>query len=75
MAGNNAVAEYDQLLADAMEKFEVLGLTVAKLRDERGRGEMQAVADTVAMLMTWDPTELASVLTAAALVKSREGRA
>lgn len=66
------VAEYDQLLADANEKFEVLGEVIRKLRDDRGLGEIQAVADTVAMLMTWDPTEVASVLVAAALMKIRE---
>lgn len=66
------IAEYDQLLADANEKFERLATVVARLRDEQGRGEVQAVADTVAMLMTWDISEVASVLVAAALLKSRE---
>ena len=64
--------EYDQLLADSLEKFDCLSETVAKLRDEHGRGEMQAVADVLALLATWDPTEVASLLAAAALMKSRE---
>lgn len=66
------IAQYDQLLADANEKLEVLGLTIRKLQDEVGKSEEQAVADTVAMLMRWHYSELASVLVAAALAKSRE---
>lgn len=64
MSGVNFdIAEYDQLLARADSQLDALRQTLRSL--ESRRGEPQAMADVMAMLETWDRTEVTSVLMAA----------
>lgn len=63
------IATYDQLLAQANAQLTALGGTVRALTS--WRGEVQAMADTIAMLNEWHPSEVVSVLAVAVLAEAR----
>ena len=58
-----SIADFDQLLADARMRLGAWRQTTATLVERRG--EMQGVADVLAMLAIWDRTDVESVLMAA----------
>jgi hypothetical protein len=67
MNDSASIHHYDQALAAADTEIDHLGQTLHIRMVEHGRSELQAVADVLALLKTWDRRALENIVAAAAL--------